>query len=375
MISINRQSGYHQSHHHQSHRRHVILRVVVTCLSSTTIIVLLLLSLLQQVNGFSSTANNVLGRVVKLRSSTITTTTTNVAHQSPLLLSFKKNHHLRPIITTTATRLTTRPTTTRPTTMTMMSMLVVPNEHLLRIAESYAPKFGVVSSIVLYLAPAKAVWDIISKSKSKSNKNQKNKLDGLNPIPIAIMPCVAISWFIYGLVSSDTYIIIGNGIGSVLSIAYLIGILPLMNNPNHDNNNTINNNNKQLFWTQITVLISSITTLGLWSILGFFTSDSSSKSVVNGAVLGEALGIYASIIFIILCSSPLSTISNVIKTKNSSSILGRLTISQCINTTLWSIYGLAVNDRFVYGPNIIVSSSQVLIQLLTRTRTQCTDII
>ncbi|OEU11762.1 hypothetical protein FRACYDRAFT_191872 [Fragilariopsis cylindrus CCMP1102] len=245
----------------------------------------------------------------------------------------------------------------------------VPNEHLLRIAESYAPKFGIVTSIFLYLAPAKVVWDIISKSKestklykfrSNNNKKQKKKisnnsnLDGLNPIPIAIMPCVAISWFIYGLVTSDPYIIIGNGVGSVLSIAYLIGILPLMNNSN--NNNTVNSNNKQLFWTQMTVLTSSITTLGLWSILGFLTSDTLSKSAVaNGAVLGEALGIYASIFFIILCSSPLSTISKVIKTKNSSSILGQLTIAQCINTTLWSIYGLAVKDRFVYGPNIIVS--------------------
>merc|ERR1740117_1780262 len=122
----------------------------------------------------------------------------------------------------------------------------------------------------------------------------------------------------------------------------------------NNNNNNNNNNHKQLFWTQMTVLTSSITTLGLWSILGFLTSDTLSKSAVaNGAVLGEALGIYASIFFIILCSSPLSTISKVIKTKNSSSILGQLTIAQCINTTLWSIYGLAVKDRFVYGPNII----------------------
>jgi uncharacterized protein with PQ loop repeat len=349
MLSINRQGGYY--HHHrrrsrgqQSHRNALPL-VAVTCV----VLLSLLLSLLQQVNGFASTANsNMLGR----------------AHLSPLL-SFNKNHnhhHRRPIITTTTAAATTRLTTRTTPTMTTQ-LLMVPNEHLLRIAESYAPKFGIITSIFLYLAPAKVVWDIISKSnKSKStklykfrsnNNNKKQKknntsnLDGLNPIPIAIMPCVAISWFIYGLVTSDPYIIIGNGVGSVLSIAYLIGILPLMNN---------NNNNKQLFWTQMTVLTSSITTLGLWSILGFLTSDTLSKSAVaNGAVLGEALGIYASIFFIILCSSPLSTISKVIQTKNSSSILGQLTIAQCINTTLWSIYGLAVKDRFVYGPNIIVS--------------------
>jgi solute carrier family 50 protein (sugar transporter) len=350
MISINRwmQGYYHRRH--QSHR--------------TTIIVLLLLLLslsaqqvqVQVVNGFSSTttANMLIGR----------------AHQSSPLLSFSNNKNHRPIRRPTTTAIATA----APTRLSRLSMVLlpVPNEHLLRIAESYVPKLGIMSSIFLYLAPAKAVWDAILKAKKKqknsnTNTNTNSLLDGLNPIPIAIMPCVAISWFIYGLISNDPYIIIGNGIGSVLSIAYLIGILPLMNNNNNNMNNTNNNNNsddnnKQLFWTQITVLLSTITTLGLWSILGFLTSNatdaqisfSNAQSSVN-SVLGEALGIYASILFIILCSSPLSTISNVIKTKNSSSILGRLTISQCINTSLWSIYGLTVNDRFIYGPNIIVS--------------------
>jgi len=200
-------------------------------------------------------------------------------------------------------------------------------------------------------------------------------LSELNPLPISIMPIVAVSWFVYGLVSGDPYIIISNCAGSLLSIAYLIGILPLMkyNNSNNNNSgtesssdssNSNNSNNKLLFWTHATILLSTATTLGVWTMLGFITSSAteplgsqlfslSSAMVKTSGVVDEVLGMYASILFIILCCSPLSTIKQVLTTKNSSSILGRLTIAQCINTTLWSVYGLGVNDRFIYGPNVI----------------------
>merc|ERR1719343_340299 len=54
-------------------------------------------------------------------------------------------------------------------------------------------------------------------------------MQGLYPLPIAIMPSVAVSWLAYGLASSDPYLILGNLPGTLLSVAYLIGILPLMN--------------------------------------------------------------------------------------------------------------------------------------------------
>jgi solute carrier family 50 protein (sugar transporter) len=39
-------------------------------------------------------------------------------------------------------------------------------------------------------------------------------------------------------------------------------------------------------------------------------------------------------------------------TRNAGSILSSLTIAQVTNTALWSVYGLAIKDKFVYGPNL-----------------------
>jgi hypothetical protein len=30
-----------------------------------------------------------------------------------------------------------------------------------------------------------------------------------------------------------------------------------------------------------------------------------------------------------------------------------LTLAQVTNTALWSVYGLAIKDKFVYGPNMV----------------------
>jgi hypothetical protein len=228
-------------------------------------------------------------------------------------------------------------------------------------------------------------------------------MDGLNPLPIALLPCVATSWLAYGLVASDPYIILGNLPGTLLSIAYLIGILPLMNynamafptleDIGIDGGIVFNKKRKKessatpkskprrkprksktLILTQATVLLSTASTLALWGILGLLTAGATDgmyrigglefgmgfSSMLRSGVIVQMLGVYAASVFILLGASPLSTISTVLKTKNSKTILGPFTAAQCVNTGLWTAYGLAEMDHFVWGPNIIVSICSVL---------------
>ena len=275
---------------------------------------------------------------------------------------------------------------------------------ILKIAESWAPSVGVLTSTLLYLAPARAVWSATRRARNQFSL-EDDPMHGLNPLPLAIMPSVAISWLAYGLASSDPYLILGNLPGTLLSVAYLIAILPLMNYnaaefpslPNivtdiginnrssksdskNDNKNkeespkirTKPKKSKTLILTHATVLLSTAGTLGLWAILGLMTAGATDgmfhvgglefgmgfSSMLRSGVIVETLGVYAASLFIILSGSPLSTIKTVLKTKNSRTILGLLTAAQCVNTGLWTAYGLAVNDHFVWGPNIIVSKSR-----------------
>lgn len=308
-----------------------------------------------------------------------------------------RNHGNLVVTTTTARARTTITTRTRTATqLEMMAMAMSPlppfsrmltplfNEHTIRIAETWAPTIGILTSTLLYLAPANAVWNVIQRARRGKNDNSNSNtcnnsnsnnddddydelMDGLNPLPISIMPAVALSWFAYGLVSSDPYLILGNLPGSVLSVAYLIGILPLMNYNNNSNNNSSsssninqkiktkmsNKNNRQLRLTHAVVLVSTAATLGLWATIGMMTAGATDGLMLRNGVIGEALGVYASSLFIILSGSPLSTIRTVLRTKNSQTILGLMTAAQCVNTGLWTVYGLAVHDHFVWGPNII----------------------
>jgi len=69
--------------------------------------------------------------------------------------------------------------------------------------------------------------------------------------------------------------------------------------------------------------------------------------------MSALLGMFASVGAVILSASPLSTIRSVLATRNSSSIMGTLTVAQVINTSLWTSYGLAIKDIFVWGPNAV----------------------
>ena len=273
---------------------------------------------------------------------------------------------------------------------------------MLRVAESWAPLVGVLTSTLLYLAPLRAVWASVRRARNQTFDGD-DPMYGLNPLPIAILPSVALSWLVYGLAASDPYLILGNLPGLLLSVFYLIGILPLMNYnaaefptlpnipnmPNIGNDNSNNQNNtvderstttdsmrrkpkksRKLILTQATVLLSTASTMGLWAVLGLMTAGATNglynigglefgmgfSSMLRSGVIVQSLGVYAASLFLILSATPLTTIRTILRTKNSQTILGPFTAAQCFNTGLWTAYGVAVNDHFVWGPNIIVSA-------------------
>lgn len=186
---------------------------------------------------------------------------------------------------------------------------------------SLIPRIGIITSTLLYFSPMAAV--------------RAAKLDGslgeLNPIPLAIMAVSSICWLVYGLSVQDPYVTISNVPGSIAAIWYVTAVLPLLKGT-------------QLQNTQNIVVSLAAITINLWTYLSL-----TKKPMVQ---VRAALGLFASALFVVLSGSPLSTIKTVLSTRNSGSILTPLTIAQVTNTALWSAYGLAIRDKFVYGPNL-----------------------
>ena len=119
--------------------------------------------------------------------------------------------------------------------------------------------------------------------------------------------------------------------GSIVSLWYVTAILPLLRGA-------------QLRATRRLVVALAAVTIHLWTYLSL-----SRRSLGQ---VRAALGLFASGLFVVLAGSPLSTIRTVLATRDASSILAPLTAAQVANCALWSFYGLAIRDRFVYGPNL-----------------------
>ncbi|KAK1749281.1 SWEET family sugar transporter [Skeletonema marinoi] len=182
----------------------------------------------------------------------------------------------------------------------------------------------------LDMAPASSlVTTLVPRIGILTNTNES--LDDLNPVPLAIMAVSSLCWLVYGLSVRDPFVTLSNVPGSIASIWYVMTVLPLLKGA-------------QLQTTQNIVVGLSAVTINLWTWLAL-----TNKSLEQ---VSSALGLFASGLFIVLSGSPLSTIKTVLSTKNSKSILTQMTFAQIINTALWSAYGLAIKDKFVYGPNM-----------------------
>lgn len=183
------------------------------------------------------------------------------------------------------------------------------------------PKVGILTSTLLYFSPMAAVRAAI----------RDDSLGDLNPIPLAIMAVSSLCWLVYGLSVQDPYVTLSNVPGCIASIWYITAVLPLLKG-------------SQLQTTQNIILGLSALVINLWTYLSL-----TNKSIVK---VRSALGLFASALFVVLSGSPLSTIKTVFSTRDSGSILAQFTFAQVTNTALWSAYGLAIKDKFVYGPNL-----------------------
>ena len=67
---------------------------------------------------------------------------------------------------------------------------------------------------------------------------------------------------------------------------------------------------------------------------------------------------------LVFYASPLSNLVAVVKTRDASSIYAPLSVISVINGSLWTIYGLFIQDYFVMGPNAFGAVTGIRLQAL-----------
>ena len=187
----------------------------------------------------------------------------------------------------------------------------------------FFPIVGVVLSNALYFSSFPAVV----------TAQQLGHLGALNVLPQALMVLASIAWMSYALALPNIYITLSNLPGVIVAVAFTSITLPLI--PSHDRTTRTR--------VQVTLVVGAALQMCLWSALIF-------SNVTHGERCFY-LGAYGSLICVILFASPLSTMGEVIRTGNAASIYAPLTATQCTNCLMWTCYGLAIGDVWVYGPN------------------------
>ncbi|KAG2445336.1 hypothetical protein HYH02_008801 [Chlamydomonas schloesseri] len=202
--------------------------------------------------------------------------------------------------------------------------------------DTVVPGMGAVISILMYLSPLKAVL-----------KAQREKhLGDLNPIPFSIAIANCIAWLGYGLLKKDPFVCAPNAPGVLIGTFMSI---------------TAHGMADEAAKQRIRFVVCLAA--GIFPFLGVYTAFFADSAAVQQGLWGLA----GNIICLVYYAAPLSTMWDVIRTRNSSSILVPLTMMNTLNAALWTTYGVAVGDPYIWAPNgigLALSVMQIALRLV-----------
>lgn len=138
--------------------------------------------------------------------------------------------------------------------------------------------------------------------------------------------------FVYGVLVSNSKIMVVNTIGFTLETCYLLFYL-------------FYTTHKKVLLHKILFVVSSISVVSFY----VFILEDMSKSAFY------FVGYLGSLVAIVMFGSPLGSISNVIKTRSTESLSFTLCFANFATASLWTIYGSMLDDYFIMLPNLIGS--------------------
>mmetsp|Transcript_27373 Transcript_27373/g.74022 ORF Transcript_27373/g.74022 Transcript_27373/m.74022 type:complete len:238 (-) Transcript_27373:778-1491(-) len=190
------------------------------------------------------------------------------------------------------------------------------------VLKGIVPVLGCTVSCLMYMSPLGAV----------QHANGTKALGDLNPLPFSITICSSTVWFVYGLLKRDMFVCCPNIIGILLAFYSVLSTYALANE-------RLQKKMRVLLCSECSILLS----LGLTS--SFWATNLHEQMVL--------WGLAGNLTTICYFGAPLSTMTEVIRTRNSASILRPLTTMNTASACLWSAYGLALADAYIYIPNTI----------------------
>ena len=177
--------------------------------------------------------------------------------------------------------------------------------------ENVVPTLGNVIAIMLNISPYKSVMQSLNANEMQTN-----------PIPLIIMFLNGVSWWLYGLLTKNAFVLIPNGVGIIIGCLYLAVCFKLAPQ-------------KQL----IILLMAGMSFLFVMSSIAFCFDSK------------DTMGIACQVMLLGLYTSPLSLVYRILKTKSNQGLNISLSFMQLINGMLWTAYGFMIMDPYQFVPN------------------------
>lgn len=202
-----------------------------------------------------------------------------------------------------------------------------------------APSIGVVFNNGMWLAAFPEVVESL----------KQGNLGDLNPLPFSMAFANTLLWTLYAQIGdANLFIFFGNFLGIGLGFWYTSSALYLLGRKSVQIEAGLEESDENLIVYRNMSYVFGICGAMITVAFSFFLNGFDASDDIKRYVIGGTANVTAIMYFVL----PGYTIKTVLKTKDASSISRNMTIANFMNCFCWTVYGFAVNDPFIYGPNV-----------------------
>ena len=181
-----------------------------------------------------------------------------------------------------------------------------------------APALGTLFCVGMWLSPLRAVLEV----------RRTKKMGALNPLPFGITVVNCIAWVVYGCQKRDLFIFFANGSGLVLGFFYCLSVIPFLNNAE---NATIEE--KRLKMRVEMLVVGGVAFWAMIAMIVFIILDpTQTYDVTTGQTIVSSFAVITTLSYY---ASPLTTMVEVIKIKDSSSLYAPMILMNLATAFLW----------------------------------------
>lgn len=187
------------------------------------------------------------------------------------------------------------------------------------------PLIGNCTSIILFIAP----WKSVSTVKKNSD------VGAVNGVPFIFMFFQCMMWSSFGFFIDDYLIVPVNALGAIFAFYYTLVFYGALKDQ------------AVRFKIELGAVLVIAGPATLACVCFFILTDNDQRKLIFGSA--------CNVVCVMFFASPLSTLADIVRQKDSSSLTWALTIAMIVNGCVWSIYGFYKGNLFILIPNALAT--------------------